>query len=44
LAALFEDAAWDAFMAALDAPPADNPRLRALMQLRAPWESSAADG
>ena len=41
---VLDDAAWVAFMAALNAPPADNPRLRALMQLRAPWESSAADG
>ena len=30
---------WDAFMAALDAPPKDNPRLRELMSRKAPWES-----
>ena len=29
---------WDAFNQALDAPPADNPKLRKLMQAKAPWE------
>jgi len=29
---------WDAFMAALDRPPADNPRLRALFACKSPWE------
>jgi uncharacterized protein (DUF1778 family) len=36
---VLDDTAWAAFTAALDAPPADNPRLRALMQRRRPWES-----
>lgn len=30
---------WDEFMAALDAPPADNPRLRALLTRKAAWEA-----
>lgn len=29
---VLDEARWDAFMAALDAPPADNPRLRALLR------------
>lgn len=29
---------WDAFMTALDAPPADNPRLRALLRRKPAWE------
>lgn len=29
---------WIAFNQALDAPPADNPKLRKLMQTKAPWE------
>ena len=29
---------WDAFMAALDAPPKDNPRLRELMSRKPIWE------
>lgn len=29
---------WNAFMAALDAPPADNPRLRALLRRKPAWE------
>jgi uncharacterized protein (DUF1778 family) len=36
---VLDDVAWAAFMAALDAPPSDNPRLRALMQRRPPWDS-----
>jgi len=27
------------FQALLDAPPADNPRLRALLATKAPWET-----
>ena len=30
---------WDAFMAALDAPPADNPRLRELLNRKPAWEA-----
>lgn len=29
---------WDEFMAALDAPPEDNPRLRALLARKPAWE------
>ena len=29
---------WEAFRAALDRPPADNPRLRALFACKPPWE------
>ena len=29
---------WKAFMAALDAPPKDNPRLRDLFSRKAPWD------
>jgi uncharacterized protein (DUF1778 family) len=29
---------WKAFIAELDRPPRENPRLRALMQRKAPWE------
>jgi uncharacterized protein (DUF1778 family) len=29
---------WDAFTAALDRPPADNPRLRQLLTRRPAWE------
>lgn len=31
-------ARWDAFVAALDTPPRDNPRLRRLLAKKAPWE------
>jgi uncharacterized protein (DUF1778 family) len=31
-------AAWEQFIAALDAQPAENPRLRDLMSRKAPWE------
>jgi uncharacterized protein (DUF1778 family) len=31
-------AAFEKFQALLDAPPADNPKLRALMATKAPWE------
>jgi uncharacterized protein (DUF1778 family) len=33
-----DPAAWEQFTAALDAPPAENPRLRDLMTRKAPWE------
>lgn len=33
-----DDEAFRRFTEALDAPPADNPRLRALMRTPAPWE------
>lgn len=32
------DQQWDAFLAILDAPPADNPRLRALLARKPAWE------
>lgn len=34
----FTDQAWESFTTALDADPADNPRLRDLMSRRPPWE------
>lgn len=33
-----DEAQWAAFMAELDLPPRDNPRLRRLMAIRAPWD------
>jgi uncharacterized protein (DUF1778 family) len=30
---------WKAFLAELDRPPSDNPRLRVLMKRKAPWET-----
>ena len=30
---------YDAFVAALDAPPRENPRLRALLETPAPWDA-----
>jgi uncharacterized protein (DUF1778 family) len=33
-----DDEAYAEFMAAIDAPPADNPRLRKLLVTPAPWE------
>jgi uncharacterized protein (DUF1778 family) len=36
---MLDEKQWDAFMAALDAPPADNPRLRALFARTPAWES-----
>jgi len=33
-----DEAQWTAFMEALDMPPEDNPRLRKLLQTKAPWE------
>ena len=35
---LIDDRAFRRFTAALDAPPAENPRLRRLLRTRAPWE------
>ncbi len=35
---VLDQARWDEFMAALDAPPADNPRLRALLARTPAWE------
>jgi uncharacterized protein (DUF1778 family) len=34
-----DDAAFRRFSRALDAPPADNPRLRKLMRTKPPWEA-----
>lgn len=36
---LLGEGQWAAFMAALDAPPADNPRLRALLGRKPAWEA-----
>jgi uncharacterized protein (DUF1778 family) len=36
---VLDDARWTAFMAALDAPVADNPRLRALLARKPAWEA-----
>jgi uncharacterized protein (DUF1778 family) len=33
-----DETQWAAFMAELDMPPRDNPRLRRLMALRPPWD------
>ena len=33
-----DDAQWDAFQAALDNPPQDNPKLRRLLRRRPAWE------
>lgn len=33
-----DDAAFEQFMDALDAPPADNPRLRKLLATASPWD------
>jgi uncharacterized protein (DUF1778 family) len=35
---VLDDRRWEEFMAALDAPPADNPRLRALVARKPAWE------
>lgn len=35
---VLDEETYDAFVAALDAPPADNPRLRQLLKTPAPWE------
>src|SRR5580698_5377820 len=36
---VLDDKQWTAFMAALDAPPADNPRLRTLLARKPAWEA-----
>ena len=36
---VLDAAAFAMFQAVLDAPPADNPRLRALLATTAPWET-----
>ena len=36
---IMDAAAFAQFQALLDAPPADNPRLRALLATKAPWET-----
>lgn len=33
-----DEVRWAGFMAALDMPPCDNPRLRKLLKTRAPWD------
>lgn len=33
-----DEARFDRFVAALDAPPASNPRLQQLMERKSPWE------
>jgi uncharacterized protein (DUF1778 family) len=33
-----DETRWAAFMAALDAPPKQNPRLQRLLTTKAPWE------
>src|SRR5947207_8625991 len=35
---LLDDRAYRRFIAALDRPPTDNPRLRRLLTTKAPWE------
>lgn len=35
---VLDDRRWEEFVAALDAPPADNPRLRALLARKPAWE------
>jgi uncharacterized protein DUF1778 len=37
-----DEVQWVAFIAALDMPPRDNPRLRQLLQTRGPWDSEQA--
>ncbi len=36
---VLDDQRWGAFLAALNAPPADNPRLRALLARKPAWEA-----
>jgi len=36
---VLDDQRWRDFMVALDAPPADNPRLRALLARKPAWEA-----
>ena len=35
---VLDERRWTEFMAALDAPPTDNPRLRALLRRKPAWE------
>jgi uncharacterized protein (DUF1778 family) len=35
---LLDEKAYRSFTAALDKPPADNPKLRRLLRSKAPWE------
>ncbi len=35
---VLDEQSWDEFMALLDAPPSDNPRLRALLDRKPAWE------
>ena len=35
---VLDDRQWDEFTAALEAPPADNPRLRALLARKPAWD------
>jgi uncharacterized protein (DUF1778 family) len=35
---VLDDQQWEAFTTALDAPPADNPRLRELLSRKPAWE------
>lgn len=36
---VLDDASWQQFMAELDRPPADNPRLRQLLARKPAWEA-----
>ena len=36
---VLDERQWDEFITALDEPPADNPRLRALLARRPAWEA-----
>jgi uncharacterized protein (DUF1778 family) len=36
---VLDEKQWNEFMAALEAPPADNPRLRALLARKPAWEA-----
>jgi uncharacterized protein (DUF1778 family) len=36
---VLDEAGWDAFVAALERPPADNPGLRELLQRKPSWEA-----
>ena len=36
---VLSEAQWDEFMSRLEAPPADNPRLRALLARKPAWEA-----
>jgi len=41
---VLDAAAFAEFQVLLDAPPADNPRLRALLATKAPWDARLANG